>query len=348
MKNAACLFLASLLAVVVPACSGGGGSGGPKPNTNPPNCSMGTKIMASSANDYAFTSTMKLPLQKAKPKADLTLDWGSVTKDLLGHSLNVKTDINMVMVVPFTLSQSELEEKLNTDSLTQNDITSGVPLTKRLDGNTTTANLFAFDLNGNPVTPEQITPYFDSDAKPPASNTYALVAASGQEAGQGIRLLQAFQLDPSSSNTDIKMTDDSVKLTTAADLHSHTPTGMPKGTGAVTFDWGDMKVNGLGREFDPTQITKAFIGHYPESSGALEAKMIDLVNITATGVQLQAPELYEKQIEIGTSVDLSTLQTSGSKAFAGIDDTGTWMVALMCGMCRNPAPWYVSILKTCP
>jgi hypothetical protein len=33
--------------------------------------------------------------------------------------------------------------------------------------------------------------------------------------------------------------------------------------------------------------------------------------------------------------------------FPGIDDTGTWLVGLICGNCRNPAPWYMTILKPC-
>ena len=35
------------------------------------------------------------------------------------------------------------------------------------------------------------------------------------------------------------------------------------------------------------------------------------------------------------------------KAFTGISTSGTWIVALRCGSCRNPAPWYLTVLKPC-
>ncbi|MBN2577117.1 MAG: hypothetical protein JXP73_21320 [Deltaproteobacteria bacterium] len=349
MKNAAFPFLASLLALLLPACSDGNGGSGNIDNTKEPDCTEGTNLMASASHNYAFQSAMTLPVIKVKPRAELTLDWGSVTTDIIGHNLDTKNDLNMVMVIPFSLSPTELAEKLNADTLEANDIVISPPLTLRTDGNNTTAKLFSFDLNGTAVTPEQITEYFDPDFYPPENHTYALAVASGTEVGQGIRKIQAFQLDPGSSNTDVKATNDSVKLTWSANLRDLTPTGLPAGEAAVTLDWGDMTTNAMNRDFDPTQITRAFIGRYDEGSGQLEKSMIDYVELSASGVQLVAPELYMKDIEIGTSVDLSTMKTkSGDKAFAGINESGTWLVALTCGVCRNPAPWYLSILKVCP
>lgn len=349
MKNAAFPFLASLLALLFPACSGDGNSSGNiTDNTKEPDCSEGTSLKASTSHNYGFESAMKLDVIKVKPRAELTLDWGSVTTDIIGHNLDTKNDLNMVMVIPFSLSPTELADKLNSDTLEANDIVISPPLTIRTDGNSTTAKLFSFDLNGSPVTPEQITEYFDPDYYPPENHTYALAVASGTEVGQGIRKIQAFQLDPNSSNTDVKANNDSVKLTWSANLHDLTPTGLPAGEAAVTLDWGDMTTNAMNRDFDPTQITRAFLGRYDETSGQLEKDMIDFVELSASGVQLLAPEIYMKDIEIGTSVDLSTLKTkSGDKAFPGIDENGTWLVALTCGVCRNPAPWYLSILKVC-
>jgi hypothetical protein len=40
-------------------------------------------------------------------------------------------------------------------------------------------------------------------------------------------------------------------------------------------------------------------------------------------------------------------ETKTNAPFAGIDDTGTWLVGLICGNCRNPAPWYMTIAKPC-
>jgi hypothetical protein len=311
------------------------------PDNNKPYQCLGTSFKASDQNNYSTFSDIKLPVTKVKPLTELSFDWGSVTKDFITHSLDPKKDLNTILVLFFQLPLADLETKLNADSLTQNDLVISPPLTLRTNGTDTSAKLFDLDLNGVSVTPEQILKYFDADFYPPANYTYAVAGATGTEIGAGIRIVQAFQLDPSSSNTDVKVTDSSTQLTWTANLHDLTPTGIPKGQADVTLDWGDMTKTALGTPFDPTQISKALISRYDETSGRLETDFLNLELITT--------ELYETKIESGTSVDFSTMtRRSDGKPFAGIDDTGTWLVALQCGVCRNPSPWYLSIIKPCP
>jgi hypothetical protein len=340
MKSVVTLFLGPALVLVAPGCQNGTSDSDQHADNNKPYECLGTSFRATAENNYSTWSKMTLPVIKVKPMSELSFDWGSVTKDFITHDLDPRTELDMMMVLFFQLPLSELETKLNADSLTQNDLVVAPPLTLRMDSGVTSAKLFAFDLNGVEVTPEQIMKYFDADFYPPADYSYALAGAVGDEVGQGIRVVQAFQLDPATSNTEVKMTDTSVKLDWTANLHDLTPTGIPKGEPAITLDWGDMTKTGLGTDFDPTQITRAIVGHYAEGSGQLEK---DFLNI-----ELIPTELYETTIESGTTVDFSTMTSkSDGKAFPGIDDTGTWLVALQCGMCRNPSPWYLSILKPC-
>jgi hypothetical protein len=44
-------------------------------------------------------------------------------------------------------------------------------------------------------------------------------------------------------------------------------------------------------------------------------------------------------------LDFTTLVDDAGNSFPGIDSTGTWLVALICTNCRNPAPYYLTILK---
>jgi len=309
-----------------------------KDNNNTYACA-GTNVTAADANNYSTWSEMKLPVIKVKPKTELSFDWGSVTKDFITHSLDAKKDLNLMMVLLFQLPLSELEKKLNADSLTQNDLAVSPPLTVRTNGSDTSIKLFDFDLNGTTVTPEMVLKYFDADFYDPAYYTFALAAATGTEVGQNIRMVQAFQLDPESSNTVVKMTDSSIKLDWTANLHDLTPTGIPMGEPGITLDWGNMTTTALGTPFDPTQITRALVAHYSGGSGHVET---DFLNI-----ELIATELYETKVDFGTTVEFSSMKRADGSSFTGIDDTGTWLVALQCGMCRNPSPWYISILKPC-
>jgi hypothetical protein len=101
-----------------------------------------------------------------------------------------------------------------------------------------------------------------------------------------------------------------------------------------------MNRNALGEPFDPTDaITKMLVGHYKETPAELEQKVLDLDGI--------AIDFYQGDVWSGTSASFSSLKTSDGRSFPGIDDKGTWLVALQCGACRNPAPWYLTVLKPC-
>ena len=70
----------------------------------------------------------------------------------------------------------------------------------------------------------------------------------------------------------------------------------------------------------------------------LEAQFTDLRTI--------ATDLYSANIFSGTVLDFTMLADSTGNPFPGVDSTGTWLVALFCDNCRNPAPWYLTILES--
>jgi hypothetical protein len=331
--GAALVLLAAVLALSTAACGGGNGEGGEGIT-----CS-GNNVVAKEANDYSFSSTLTFPPISVAPNTELTFDWGGVTADLVRHPVDARADIDMVMVMMWSLTLEELQTKLNADTLAQRDLVV-VPLTFFADGTTTSARLFQFTLNGNPLTPAEIMPYFDAATYDPAKHTYTLMVASGMTLGQGTLMIQSFRLDPASTNATVTVTGDSTKLAYMANLHSLKPTGIPAGQAAITLDWGQMTTNAMGNPFIKTNITDAIVGHYTQTPTQLESQFLDL--------ELIATELYRGTIPMGTVVDFSMLMNDAGQRFSGIDATGTWIVALECGGCRNPAPWYLSVLKPCP
>ena len=348
MTRVEALFFSLGLGLAAAACgsnapagtggSGGGGTGGGGTGGSSLQCNSGT-IFASEGNDYSFSSTISLPPIKVKPKTELTFDWGSVTADITRHAVDAKKDLNLIAVLGWAIPLDQVEKKMNADNAQSRDLIV-VPASYVTDGTNTSQKLFNFSLNGNPIDPTVMIGYFDSDAYPPDQNSYTVMASSGTEVGTGIRMIQSFLLDPSSSNTIVTMTKDSTQLVFTADLQHLTPTGIPVGQAAISLDWSKMKTNALGNTFITSNITNALIGHYKETPADLSTdKFLDLEDI--------ATELYRGDIPSGSVVDFSSLKDSNGKAFSGIDDTGTWLVALQCGGCHNPAPWYLTILKVC-
>jgi hypothetical protein len=68
-------------------------------------------------------------------------------------------------------------------------------------------------------------------------------------------------------------------------------------------------------------------------------------------LELITDDMWTIYLSAGQSVNLSRLNSEPDKSgefFPGIDDTGTWIVALKCGSCASPAPWFLSILQSCP
>ena len=73
--------------------------------------------------------------------------------------------------------------------------------------------------------------------------------------------------------------------------------------------------------------------------GDLEARILDL--------ELMATDIWEIQISQGRTAELGFAQNRADQSlFSGFDQSreGTWVFALTCSSCQNPAPVLLSIL----
>jgi hypothetical protein len=352
MKTQTTLLIAASLSSILAGC----GSSSPPAATGCTSAAVtgtqqvacgGANIVAKEANNYAFSSTITLPPVTVKSMANLKFDWSAVTQDFLKHPLNTTADLNTMTLLLWALPLGPLQTKLNADELTMLDLQVSPPPTWPDPGMTTNGatsqDLHNFTINGSEVTPAEYNMYFDPAVYTPANFSYMIAASTGTEIGQGFRMMQTFNLDPNSSNTTVAMTNNSTQLTCQVSLRNLTITGVPANTPALTLDWQDMITrmapNALGGTFKEAYITSAVVGHFTETPTELEAKFLDL--------DLIATKYYRANIDSGASLDFTTLRDSSGAAFPGVDDTGTWMVGLICGNCRNPAPWYMTILKPC-
>jgi hypothetical protein len=323
--------------------SSGGTAGGGTSGTGSAMCAA--TITANTANNYTFSSTLTINVTPVAPSSDLKFDWSGVTTDLLGHPVNM-SDIGMLEIGLWkNLTLAQYEKKLNDDTLAQSDlaIIALIPTTPGV----TTGDIYQLVPAGGmvgtaPYTKAQIDPFLDINTYPPATNLYTAMVANGTDVGQGTRMIQGFQLDASSTNTQVNVTSTSTALSMTADLHSLTSPTVPMGNPALTVDWTNMTTTAAGLPFDPTQITELRVGKYAITPTAMEmqSNFLNLDTIATT--------MYRAAVTAGTTFDLSQAKDMVSGAsFPGIDATSTWIVALNCGDCANPAPWYMTVLKPC-
>jgi hypothetical protein len=319
----------------------GSGDGDGSIDAGPPSvtCTDGT-IVANETNDYLFSSALTLPVVSVKPMSNLTFNWGGVTQDIQGHTVSPTTDLNTIMLLAFDLPLATFAKEATDDSLPLASVVTSPPIFTPTGGLTSAILFGDFSTGGVAVSATSFSQYLDARTYPPSDTTFAIAAQTGANLGTNIRMLQAFQLDTASTNTTINLTNGSATLQYDANLHRLHPTGVPAGKAALTLDWGKMKTNALGAAFDPLQITSVLVGHYTQTLAQLEAQFVDLETI--------ATDLYTANIFSGAVLDFTMLADGAGNPFPGIDERGTWLVALICGNCRVPAPWYLTILEPVP
>jgi len=309
-----------------------GSDGAPEQTT----CSA--DVVASDPSNYAFSSTISLTPVPVAPMSNLVFDWSGLTRDFMGHDLAPAKDLGLAMVMFWDLPLAEFETQLNADELFTADLIVSPPLSLPLAG-ATSAHLYDFTINTTAVTPDMINPYFDAAAYPPSRATFIAGVQAGDALGRNLRMMQAFNLDASSTSTVVPITNDSMKLAYTVNLHALTPNVVPAGDPALTLDWSHMNVDGFGRQFTRGNVTDAIVGHYAETPAELEKKFLDLDKL--------ALATYRTSIPSGLVLDFTKLKDDKGASFPGIDGTGTWLVGLLCGNCRNPAPLYMTVLKPC-
>jgi hypothetical protein len=318
----------------------GCGGGDESPDGGPDEAQMClANVVADEASNYAFSSTITFEPVTVAQMSNLAFDWSGLTQDFEGHELSPGTELETAIVMFWDMPLDEFEAQLNADALYTSDLIVSPPLSLPLTPGMTSAHLYDFTINTTPVTSDMIDPYFDATLYSPSNASFLVGVQSGSSIGRDMRMIQAFNLDVNATATAVSITDDSMKLSYTANLHDLTPTFVPAGTSNLTLDWSGLMVSGLGREFLPNQMTEVFVGHYAETPAELEAKFLDLDRI--------ALALYRAPIPSGTALDFNALKDASGASFAGIDGNGTWLVGVLCGNCRNPAPHYMTILKPC-
>jgi len=311
----------------------------------PPTCTNGM-IVAAEENDYAFKSSIMLHPVTVKSMSDLMFDWGGVTKDFLGHQVDPVKDLNSIFVLLVDVPSATLETQLDNDMFSEMSIQITPPPLFSPNGPTSGSLFEDFTVGGEAITLTSAGPYLNAATYNPSNSTFAVVAQSGPNLGSNIHMLQSFELSDSSTNTKVTLTNSSTTLTYTANLHDLHPTGVPANTASLTLDWSKIQKNALGNSFGngsgytTTSITSAIVGHYTQSLSELEGKFPDL--------QMIAQDLYTATTPYGTTLDFTTLKDANGNSFNGVTSDGTWLVGLICGMCENPAPWYMSVLTPVP
>lgn len=344
---------ALFLGLLISACGSSGGQSGTDESgvgrtmpTDPslpstevgPNCEASRTILADELNGYTLESALSLAVDHVAPDpAALTFGWGNATRDFVGRSLDPLVDIDSLQVVLWRLSVVELEQKLNAGSLgTPDSVAMGMLET---DGSSTECSYYDVGSFGGASFPQdEMDRRIDPESYPPEQYTFTLMAATGTAPGSGTRMLKAFRVVAGAENRHVEIGPDSTSVSVRADLQSLTPTRLPPGTADITFDWSELSINALGDEFVAANVTEIAVANYAETPAQLETAFVDM---ETSHRGMWRAEVTKSRARLDALVD------EEGDPFPGFDDDGTWVIALFCGSCMNPAPWYLSVVTPC-
>lgn len=337
------LALAGLLIPgLVLACSGA-----TKPSTNGGDRDAGpgtpSRVELTDNMNYVFHSGLSAVTTPVRADGNITFDWSTATVDMLERQMDPLADVDMMQLMLWRYTKDEFLAGINREELE----TGRMVAMGYCDAQHLRTHCGLFDIvapSSSPIAQDKLLEYMNPKTYSPEEHVWVIMVATGKVFGRGTRLLAFFQPTEGESNDQVQLGNDSAKLSYTVVLASLAPISLPPHVGEVVLSWADdhrLTKNGMGAPWIPTYITDVAVAHYVGYSVAdLERQFLLLQEL--------ASEQYGVRLKAGQDVSLSRLADNAGKPFPGIDENGIWLFSLSCGSCRNPAPWFVSILQPAP
>ena len=338
-------FAALAISALVVACWGGEDGAGGRVTAqggarNGGEDGDGRRVVLTDEMNYAFSSSLSAVTTRVQANADITLDWSGVTEDMQGREMDPLVDVDMLQLMLWRYDEDSFLASINEESLETGRIVA-MGYCDSQNERDACQLLELVSPGGIQLAPEALLEYVDPEIYPPSEHVWVIMLATGGVFGQGTRMLAFLQPSKDETSSTVRLTNDSTTLSYTVDLEQLEPISVPQHTGDVTVSWVDadqLTTNGMGASWVPTRITDVAIGHYVGYTLAeLEEKFLLLGDL--------ASEYYGARLNTGQEVRFSDLVDETGNGFPGIDDEGIWLLSLICSSCRNPAPWFLSILS---
>ncbi len=273
-----------------------------------------TDCVLDDALNYHFSSALTVDVVPGAVDQTPVIDWSGFTTDIHGH--RVGTDFvpeDVMLLVFLELDPEGVTADLESDTLLQQDIS----LFATCDPEGTSCSLADFRVLGQDIDLEQY--YFDG------YGTWLALLRSDFEAGAHTMVF----LPPAAGGaTEVPLGDDSANLDVDVDFHSSEVLVVGSGPDA-SFSWSLLSVVGQGNELSVQSIDHLMLARYDATIEELEGQVFDLERIP--------DERHDLSVSGRTSASLAEIKPDGQ-----LFDDGTWLLALQCSLCSNPAPKFVT------
>ena len=278
-------------------------------------------IVLEDAQNYSFSTLLTADCQTVPAGEDSRVDWSGLTRDLQGHEMDPTAEVSEVRLVRFlSLTRDEVLERISTNSIDMADIletASYEPSTGE-----TSAWMTAFDFYGTPVVPAKNVV---DDGR-----TYLASVLTGL---YQYRMLTFFCPEDEAPANDVVIDSESADLDFDVDIAA----GDPIPGDGTEVDWTGLGTDGLDHAFPVSNIDGLLVGRYGQPIEDLEASFFDLETL--------ADPAWSADVEGVGSWDLTSLETDEGIGWESFDVDATWLIALRCSTCTNPAPLFLGIVQ---
>lgn len=289
-------------------------------------------------NQYLYDATLNAEVIEVIPGRDAEIDWTAVSRDLQGHAV-ATADISEAMLVGFVgLSPDEIADQIAADTLRQDSV--AVWLTA--DSTEGHVRLSDFGMMGNQLQIEEyVQPgitWLVAVRAPGATKiaSMAFVVATDTAMLASDHAPNLFESAESDGRVaEVVLDNQSSSLAVDVDFESSDVLVVESGHSGLVLDWSAVSADGLGNPLAFPTVTDLFLGHFSQSRSELQSEVFDL---TTT-----ADEFWTMRLGGSSWANVSSLD--GETPFNGVSSEGTWLLALSCSNCMNPAPRLVAFLQ---
>jgi hypothetical protein len=300
--------------IFLAGCNGDKDSGELEPN-----------ILLQDENNYEFDGEITIDNIDVAPESELTFDWSALTQDIQCHEVDPTQMVTAALMRFQNLTQPEVANKINTNSLVQADLTNYIDYSI-IQPDT---DVFLSELNFFGTAVDAL------EFMTPDAGTFLTVITDSEQKGVGVKSLTFVSPVEGETNTIVTYPDPCGLLDYTVELESLTKVANP-GEEEYIIGWEPLTVDATGILLDDAEIDEVMVGWYEtETVAELEAQFLD--------IELLAEKLWTMPVNNVTVADLSGLQ--GDEAFTGFSSEGVWLLALTCTTCPNPAPKFLTFIE---
>jgi len=292
-----------------------------------PACNGNKVVSLEDGNNYAYSGTIDIPVIQTAAEVDLEICWADVVEDIRCHDVDPGLDINNISLIRFpSMAEADLEDKLAKDALLQSEQNGVVEALPADDETCVSLSEMTFFGTSSDI----ISEYLDDD------QLFLLTLSTGTEAGKGTRLMVLLDPEDDLDVTAVEVDDGCGVVDFTADLSSMSSLALPAEPSII--EWAGLTKTGLGSEIQLGNVDGVMLAFYAgQSPSDLEPQFLDL--------ELIADDLYRVEIAAGSGADLAEATNESGNTFSGFSGDGTWLLALTCSGCANPAPLFMTVVE---